>query len=226
VPSARSGPRNEPVPPQDSAAGRYRSLKDMSAQQPPAAPPQRAAPRQTAVPDALQNLTTTTEQPKRKWTGRRWTILGSIAGAVVLVLVVGGYFGYRAVAPYYGLGYVSGRSTTVEGVKLTTTQVKCGLSTPPFGERGTPHGAYCAIVVSAHNVGKQTAVINLRTWTADLDVGLDHVEPVTEWLAFRNEIVETGQKASFQLAYDIPTGARLDRLHLVVGEHNGTIATT
>ncbi|BCJ34425.1 hypothetical protein Athai_19280 [Actinocatenispora thailandica] len=196
----------------------------MSAQQPET--PRRTAPRQTGMPESLQHLTTGTEQPKQKWTRRRWTILGSVAGAVVLVLVVGGYFGYRALAPYYGLGYVSGRSTTVAGVTLTTTQVKCGLSTPPFGERGTPHGAYCAIVVSVHNGGKQTAVINLRTWTADLDVGLDHVEPVTEWLAFRNEIVETGQKASYQLAYDIPTGARLERLHLVIGDQSGTIATT
>jgi hypothetical protein len=198
----------------------------MSSQQAPAAAPQRSARRPGVVPEALQHLTTTAEQPKRKWTRRRWAVLGGVAGAVVLVLVIGGYFGYRAVAPYYGLGYVNGRSTTVAGVQLTTTEVKCGLATPPFGERGTPRGAYCAIVISAHNVGKQTAVINLRTWTADLDVGLDHVEPVTEWLAFRNEIVEAGQKASFQLAYDIPTGARLERLHLVVGEHSGTIATT
>lgn len=225
VPSARRTPADPPPPPPDPAAGRYRSLKDMSAEQPPPAPRQ-TAPAKPTLPEALQQLSRPAEQPRRRWTGRRWAILGSVAAVLVIVLLAGGYLGYRALAPYYGLGYVSGRSATVESVTLTTTSVRCALSEPPFGESGEPHGTYCAIVISAHNVGRETAAINLRTWTADLDVGLTHVEPVTEWLAFRNEILEPGARASYQIAYDIPKGARLERLHLVVGDHSGTIATS
>jgi hypothetical protein len=193
-----------------------------------AADPAPAAPR--AVPDPLRGLGLgTPAEPAAttsRWTRRRVTILGVVSVVVIAVLAVGGVLGYRWLAPYYGLGYVSGRSVTVDGVTLTTNRVTCGLDTAPFGNSGTPHGVYCAITVGARNAGDTLASIDLHSWTADLDVGLTDVPPVEDWLAQRNEIVEPHGSATYNVAYDIPRGARLDRLHFVIGNKTGTIATT
>lgn len=205
-----------PTPPPDSG---YRSLADLSAERPTPAP--------ATAPDPLRGLRHTAEPaPTSRWTRRRVTILGIVGAVVLAVLISGGYAGYRYLGPYYGLGYVAGRSTTIDGLTLTTDSVKCGLDTAPFGNSGTPRGLYCAIVVNARNHGDSTASIDLRTWTADLDVGLTGVAPVSDWLALRNEIVEPGSSATFRLAYDIPRGARLTKLHLAIDDKSGVIATT
>lgn len=198
----------------------YRSLADMAAGPAPTTPP--------PVPEALRGLGTPPAPPATtgRWTRRRVTVLGVVAVLVIAVLSVGGVLGYRWLAPYYGLGYVSGRSVTVDGVKVTTDSVRCGLDTAPFGNSGTPHGVYCAITIGARNTGDSVASIDLRTWTADLDVGLTGVTPVGDWLAFRNELVEPHGSATYNLAYDIPRGARLDRLHFVIGDKTGAVATT
>ncbi|MGA8115154.1 MAG: hypothetical protein WCA46_15935 [Actinocatenispora sp.] len=207
-----------------ASAGGYRSLREMSAAPSAAQKPTGAA--DGSVPPVLRHLGgDTAAPPARRWTARRFTVLGIVAVVLVAVLGVGGYAGYQVLAPYYGLGYHTGGSATVDSVRLTVTEVRCGLDTAPFGNVGTPQGGYCAVVVTAENHGQNTAFVNLRDWQADLDVGLA-VRPVGDWLPYRNEAVLGGQRAVFRLGFDIPDGARLSTVHMAIGDKEGTVTVS
>ncbi len=165
------------------------------------------------------------EQGTHRWTRRRITILSVVTLAILALLGAGGYGGYRFLAPYYGLGYQTGGSVNVDEVKLTVTSVRCGLDTAPFGQRGTPQGSYCAVVVSAHGNGPGTAFIDLRSWRAVLDVDLT-VSPVSDWLEFRNETVLSHRSSTFQLGFDIPDGARISKLTMFIGDKRGSVTVS
>lgn len=153
-------------------------------------------------------------QPQSRWTRRRLTIAGAIAAGVVIVLIAGGLAGFRLLAPYYGLGYHAGGTATIKSVKITVTKIDCGLSEPPFGNVGTPRGKYCGVTITAHNYSKgfATEFVELRTWTARLDVDLS-IPPVGSFLPLEREVVNSGQTSTFDLTYDVPDGARMLRIN-------------
>ncbi len=198
----------------------------MSADRPAddAAPPGAA---RRSLPDLLHGHhdDSDPEHSTSRWNRRRLTILGVVTVVVLALLGAGGYGGYRLLAPYYGLGYHTGGSVRVDQVTLTVTSVRCGLDSAPFGQRGTPQGSYCAVLVSAHDTGQDTAFIDLHTWRAVLDVDLT-VSPVSDWLAFRNETVLAHQTSSFQLGFDIPDGARIAKLTMFIGDKRGSVAVS
>lgn len=208
--------------PSPSLGGRYRSLREMSAPQLDG-PDGHGHAASNAAPHPLHDLHPAVAEPGRKpWTRRRLTVLGVIVAVALLVLGTGGYLGYRLVAPAFGLGYRTGGSTTLDdGITLTVTFVRCGIDTAPNGSGARPNGSYCTVNVSGFSAARQGVFVDLRDWHADLDVGIDNVAPSTVAMK-RSHDVLLGNK-SYQLVYDVPTGARLTEVHFRVGNATGTI---
>lgn len=153
-------------------------------------------------------------ESRPRWTRRRRAIASVITVGVVIVLLAAGAIGYKLLAPYYGLGYQAGGSTTIQSIKLTVTKIDCGLSDPPFGQSGTPRGKYCGITVAVHNKATyNTAFVTLNSWTCRLDVDLT-VAPLDSYLRGQQNYINAGQTATFDLTYDIPDGARIVYLSL------------
>lgn len=203
--------------PSPSIGGRYRSLREMSA------PQLDGQPAPTATPHPLHGLHGTFEEPpKRAWTRRRVTVLGIVLAAVLLVVGTGGYLGYRLVAPAFGLGYRTGGTTTLDnGITFTVTFVRCGINNAPNGSGARPTGSYCTVDVSGFSSGRQGVFVDLRDWHADLDVGIDNVTPSAAAMK-RSHDVLLGNR-SYQLVYDVPTGARITEVHFRVGNADGAI---
>jgi hypothetical protein len=224
----------------DSAPG-YRSLRELSAESglagdrltAPAARPSRATtshPEGTATvrlpgrppagPTAPPGAPAAEAEPRRR-SRRRTTVL-----VLVLVLAVllgtGGYLGYRAVAPYFGGGYRTGGSTSVDDVTLTLTAARCGLSSAPDSPV-KPVGQFCTVEVSADNHSDDGAFIDFHDWSVDLDVGIRGVGPTVNAMQLPVAVVLKGHSQTLDLVFDVPTGARLSALNTKIGIRTGSI---
>lgn len=231
-----------------SAAQRYRSLRDMSGHPPesepePAAPPNGSAwrgrpgngrpadpPRNGThhtderVPAGLRDILNPEQsETKQRWTPRRRLLTAALALAALVLLAGLGYGGYSLAAPYFGLGYDTGGSVRLDNVRLTVTGVRCGINHAPNGSGVPPEGSYCAVDISASNQARTGEFVDLRAWSADLDVGIDNVRPTTAAMNRTHGILEGESNEDLHLVYDVPTGARLHRLHLDVADATGTI---
>ncbi len=136
---------------------------------------------------------------------------------LVLVLGVAGYAGYRLAAPYFGFGYTVGGSATASNVHLTVVGARCGLdhvrgrSVPPES------GQYCRVDVRAENTGRQAHYLDLASWQVRLDVGLD-ARPAAKVMAARDAMLAGNSVQTYHLFYDVPDGARMNRIDMSVGD--------
>jgi hypothetical protein len=211
---------DHPGRPLPSVGGRYRSLREMSTTPPVDTPPPK--PGDAAHP--LHGLHGPDEEParRRRWTRRRLTVAGVLLAAILLIVGTGGYLGFRLVAPAFGLGYHTGGRTTLDnGITLTVTFVHCGINNAPNGSGARPSGSYCTVEVSGFSAARQGVFVDLRDWHADLDVGIDNVTPSSAAMK-RSHDVLLGSR-TYQLVYDVPTGARLTEVHFRVGNATGFI---
>lgn len=153
---------------------------------------------------------------------------GRIALTTVLVVLgaavlgVTGYFGFQYAAPYFGGGYRTGASTTLDSVRFTTREASCGDTAPDSD--ATPTGQFCVITVDARDSAPDGRLIDFHDWSVDLDVGIGNVPPILSAMRDSAAVVVSGQTGTMTVVFDVPKGSRLSRLHIVLDGHRGSIA--
>lgn len=212
-----AGGSADPGPGAERTGSAYRPLRDSTSESATGgARPGAAANPQLA--EVLRGLSESAQpESKPRSTRRRLTIAGCVCVVVLLVIGIGGYVGYRLLAPYFGLGYKAGGTAVVDEVAVKVTSIDCGLDSAPFGNSGEPEGAFCGVTISARNKGQDTRFTELARWTAKLDVDLT-ARPDSAYLENRRYPLESGQAHEFQLVYDIPDGSRMMKIQPFVSD--------
>ncbi|MGH3738634.1 MAG: DUF4352 domain-containing protein [Micromonosporaceae bacterium] len=141
---------------------------------------------------------------------------------LVVGLGWGGYVGYRQLAPYYGLGYATGRDGTVAGVTFTVTDARCGLTEPPGKQLTSVKGQFCTVEISARNSGSKPRFVSLTLFSVQLDTGYS-VRPATSAMTALSLKIEPGQTQKIHLVYDVWEGIRMDSLKVQIGYETANI---
>lgn len=224
----------------DESAPGYRSLRELSAESglageklrspaarptrptatPPEAPPTNGRPPQQPTGPPPAGPAADEARPAGR-SRRRTTILVMVLVLAVLV-GTGGYLGYRALAPYFGGGYRTGGSTTVDDVTLTVTGARCGLKSAPDSPV-KPVGQFCTVEVGATNHADDGAFIDFHDWSVDLDVGIRDVGPSVNAMQLPVAVILKGRPQTLDLVFDVPTGARLSALNTTIGIRTGHV---
>lgn len=147
-------------------------------------------------------------------------------GAVAMLLVVGlgwgGYVGYRNFAPYYGLGYTTGRAGTVNDVTFTVAEARCGLDKPPTRQLKSVKGQFCLVTVSAVNNATKARFVSLTMFSVQLDTG-SQIRPVSAAMSSLSVKMAPGETEELQLVYDVWDGIRMDSLKVQIGYESTNI---
>ncbi|HEX2418518.1 MAG TPA: DUF4352 domain-containing protein [Micromonosporaceae bacterium] len=217
-PPARTEPDRRP---------RYRSLRDLA---PGARRPARPvgmfgqSDGHGAFPSGgYQPVHSTPPQPDRqRLRGLRPTLQGALIMLLLVGLLWGGYAAYRYFAPYYGLGYITGRSGTVQDVVFTVTEARCGLDRVPQTDESPDKGQFCVVNVKATNNSPKSRYLSLSMFSMHLDTG-SRANPVSRMMSTRSLELETGETRDLHLVYDILDGARMENLKVQIGYETSNI---
>lgn len=154
--------------------------------------------------------------------GLRQVLLGAATMLLVVGLVWGGYSAYRYFAPYYGLGYITGRSGSVNDVAFTVTTARCGLDSIPDATAKPTKGQFCTVGLKATNNGEKSRYLSLSMFTVQLDTG-SRSNPVSRLMSTLSLELEPGETRELELVYDVFDGVRMDNLKVQIGYETSNI---
>ncbi|HEX6076799.1 MAG TPA: DUF4352 domain-containing protein [Micromonosporaceae bacterium] len=160
-------------------------------------------------------------QPQRV-RGLRQSVLGALVMLLIVGLAWGGYSAYRYFAPYYGLGYITGRSGSVEDVVFTVTEARCGLDDLPDADATPGKGQFCLVNVKATNNSSKSRYLSLSMFSVQLDTG-SRANPASRVMIKRSLELEAGQTTDLYLIYDVFDGIRMDTLKVQIGYETSNI---
>lgn len=228
VPEPPSHPGQPPLRIEPDRRPRYRSLRDLThgARRPPT---------QTAgasgQPPSFSGFSTTGYQPvhsappdagPQRGRGLRQSVLGALVMLLVIGLVWGGYAAYRYFAPYYGLGYVAGRSGSVEEVVFTVKEARCGLDAAPGKDMTPGRGQFCIVDVTVSNNSPKDRYLTLSMFSVQLDTG-SRANPASRVMNTLSLELESGETRDLTLVYDVLDGVRMDSLKVQIGYETSNI---
>lgn len=152
----------------------------------------------------------------------RYLVIGALAMLLVVGLGWGGYVGYRKFAPYYGLGYSTGRTGTVSDVTFTVDEARCGLDKPPSRQMSPVKGQFCLLKITAKNGSDKARYVSLAMFSVQLDTG-SQVRPMSAAMSSLSIKMPPGESQELQLVYDVWKGIRMDSLKVQIGYESTNI---
>jgi hypothetical protein len=162
------------------------------------------------------------EAEPQRLRGLRQTLLGALAMLLLVGLAWGGYAAYRYFAPYYGLGYIVGRSGAVEDVVFTVTEARCGLDHVPQVAESPGKGQFCLVDVKAENNSPKSRYLSLSMFSVQLDTG-SRANPASRVMSIRSLKLDAGEAKDLHLVYDVLDGVRMDSLKVQIGYETSNI---
>ncbi|MGH3713247.1 MAG: DUF4352 domain-containing protein [Micromonosporaceae bacterium] len=141
---------------------------------------------------------------------------------LVIGLGWGGYVAYRQFAPYYGLGYATGRTGTVSDVTFTVADARCGLDQPPDKPARSVKGQFCLVDLGAKNTSDKVRFVSLSMFSVQLDTG-SRVSPSRTAMSSLSVRLNPGESHNLVLVYDVWSGVRMDNLKVQIGYETANI---
>ena len=160
--------------------------------------------------------------PARRRSGLRHTALGAVAMLMLVGLGWGGYQAYQYVAPYYGMGYVSGRSGVVHDVQVTVDAARCGLDAIPGSDAKPVRGQFCTVDITAKNESDKDRYISLAIFSVELDGGT-RANPTGTAMKQLSVKLTPGESKNLELVYDIWDGARMGSLKVQIAYETANV---
>lgn len=232
MPEQLPHPDQRPVGTEADRRPRYRSLRDLThgprrpnASRGPQPPSQPGYPPQNgyALPPARAALgSRDTGRPARGRSALRQTLFGALAMLLLVGLGWGGYQAYRYFAPYYGLGYVTGRSGAVHDVQFTVDAARCGLDAVPDSDAKPIRGQFCVVDITATNRSDKDRYVSLAMFSVELDGGA-RANPTGTAMKQMSIKLQAGEDKDLELVYDIWDGARMGSLKVQIAYETANI---
>jgi hypothetical protein len=154
--------------------------------------------------------------------GLRQSVVGALVMLLAVGLIWGGYVAYRYFAPYYGLGYITGRSGSVEDVVFTVTEARCGLDGVPGADMAPGRGQFCVLDITASNNSPKSRYLSLSMFSVQMDTGA-RANPASRVMSTLSLELESGETRDLKLVYDVFDGVRMDSLKVQIGYETSNI---
>jgi hypothetical protein len=149
-------------------------------------------------------------------------VLGALAMLLVIGLGWGGYYAYRQFAPYYGLGYATGSTGSVQDVNFTVTDARCGLQEPPSKKAKPVKGQFCVVEIGAVNTSDKVRYLTLAMFSVQLDTG-SRANPTRTAMSELSVKLAPGESKDLELVYDVWNGSRMDNIKVQIGYETANI---
>ncbi len=161
------------------------------------------------------------EAPPRR-SPLRYAVIGAVTTLLLVGLVWGGYVGYRNFAPYYGIGYTTGRSAAVQGVTFKVTSARCGLDAVPASSTKPVKGQFCVVDALATNNSATTRYLSLSMFSVQLDSG-SRANPTSSAMRALSSKLRAGEDQDLQFVYDVWDGVRMESVKVQIGYETAQI---